>query len=143
MQATYCHGGAVLLDFGGVLVEEGFREGLKAITSQQGLDSREIFERGMDAAYDSGYALGSGKESDFWDLLHQRTGIRGDDSTLRVEILSRFVVRAWLLAIAQSLRQKGYVVGILSDQCQWLEELDASQHFLGEFDRVFVSYKLA
>ena len=52
------------------------------------------------------------------------------------------MVRVWLLAIAQSLRQKGYVVGILSGQCQWLEEPDASQRFLGEFDRVFVSYKL-
>jgi putative hydrolase of the HAD superfamily len=34
---------AVLFDFGGVLAEEGFREGLKAIGVKNGLDPDDFF----------------------------------------------------------------------------------------------------
>ncbi len=133
---------AVLFDFGGVLAEEGFVEGLRAIAEQQGLDVEAIPKQGMDAVYDSGYVLGQGSESDFWNLLRRRTGMRGDEAALRQEILSRFRLRPWMLDLVRRLKNKGYVIGILSDQTDWLEELEAQWHFMALFDQVFVSFSL-
>ena len=133
---------AVLFDFGGVLAEEGFREGLRAIARSQGLDPVAVHRAGMEAVYVSGYVLGRGTEADFWRMVRQRTGVHGEDAALTAEILSRFVVRPRMLAAVRALREKGYSVAILSDQTDWLERLDARDHFFADFDRVFNSYRL-
>jgi len=133
---------AVLFDFGGVLAEEGFRDGLYAIARSQGLDPDEVLQSGMDAVYDTGYVLGQGSEADFWWEMRQRTGIVGDDSALSREILDRFVLRPGMLAVVRELRQRGFTVAILSDQTDWLEQLDRRYGFFAAFDQIFNSYLL-
>lgn len=133
---------AVIFDFGGVLAEEGFREGLAAIAGRQGLDPERLIRHGTDAVYDSGYVIGRGSEADFWALMRERTGISGDDAELSTEILMRFVIRPRMLAAVRRLRGMGIVTAVLSDQTDWLERLDARDRFFGEFDRVFNSYRL-
>jgi len=132
---------AVLFDFGGVLAEEGFRDGLFALAKAQGLNPDEVHRIGLDTVYDSGYVLGRGSEVDFWALMRQRAGIRGDDEELSREILSRFILRPLMLDAVRKLRARGIITAILSDQTGWLERLDASLHFFREFDRVFNSYR--
>jgi putative hydrolase of the HAD superfamily len=39
---------AVVFDFGGVLVEEGFREGLYDLARQQGLDPQVVYQAASD-----------------------------------------------------------------------------------------------
>ncbi len=131
---------AVLFDFGGVLAEEGFRDGLRAIAKAQGLDPDEVHPIGLDTVYDSGYVLGRGSEADFWALMRQRAGIRGDDEELSREILSRFILRPLMLDAVRKLRERGIITAILSDQTGWLDRLDARLDFFREFDRVFNSY---
>ncbi len=104
---------AVLFDFGGVLAEEGFRDGLFAIAKAQGLDPDEVHRIGLDAVYDSGYVLGRGSEADFWALMRQRAGIRGDDEELSREILSRFILRPLMLDAVRKLRERGIITAIL------------------------------
>jgi putative hydrolase of the HAD superfamily len=133
---------AVLFDFGGVLAEEGFRVGLRAIALRQGLDPALVHRTGMEAVYDTGYVLGRGSEAEFWAAMRQRTGIRGEDAELSAEILDRFVLRPRMLAAVRALREQGFVVAILSDQTDWLERLDARYDFFREFARVFNSYRL-
>ena len=133
---------AVLFDFGGVLAEEGFRDGLEALGRAQRLPVADMTQAGMHAVYDSGYVTGQGTEADFWNLLRERTGLRGDDAVLTKTILDGFVVRSWILELVQRLRSLGYVTGILSDQTDWLDRLDAAQHFYRCFDRVYNSYRL-
>ena len=133
---------AVLFDFGGVLAEEGFIDGLGALGREQHLPVADITQAGMHAVYDSGYVTGQGAEADFWNLLRERTGLRGDDVVLTKTILDGFVIRPWILEMVQRLRSLGYVTGILSDQTDWLDRLDASQHFYRCFDRVYNSYRL-
>ncbi len=133
---------AILFDFGGVIAEEGFHEGLKAIARDQGLNPQRLRRLGMEAVYDSGYVIGRGSEEDFWRLLRKRSGIAGSDASLRHELLSRFTVRTWAIELVRQLRGRGYQTALLSDQTNWLEELDSRQGFLKEFDRVFVSYRL-
>ncbi len=133
---------AVLFDFGGVIAEEGFREGLFAISSNSKLDPAEFFKIASDAIYDTGYIIGKASECSYWDLLRLRTGVSMSDLEMRLEILRRFNLRPWMLRIVDKLRQQGYFVALLSDQTNWLDELDATGHFSGRFDAVFNSYHL-
>jgi putative hydrolase of the HAD superfamily len=132
----------ILFDYGGVLAEEGFREGLMAIARSNGLSPQDFFEMATSAVYESGYVVGTATEHSYWDLLRQRSGIRQSDDDLRKEILERFVLRPWMLDVVRDLRRRCYFVGILSDQTQWLDELDDRDHFFAEFDVVFNSYHL-
>lgn len=131
---------AVLFDYGGVLAEEGFSNTLEALAKEQSLAVATMTAEGMQAVYDSGFVLGKGSEADFWSLLRERTGLRGDDSVLRARMFEGFVIRPWMLELAARLRARGYVTGILSDQTDWLDSLDARDHFYRFFDRVYNSY---
>ena len=133
---------AVLFDFGGVLAEEGFRDGLTALAEEQGLDPARMRTEGMNAVYDSGFVLGCGTAADFWAMLRERTGLEGEDDALTARILSGFVLRPWMIEQVRRLRVLGYMTGILSDQTHWLDELDARDHFYGAFDRIYNSYHL-
>jgi len=132
----------VLLDYGGVFAEEGFREGLKAIGRVSGLSPDQIFEIGATLVYELGYVVGASDEAAYWNLLRDATGIKGTDEELRREILDRFVLREWMVPIVRSLKKKGLKVAILSDQTQWLDELDARDGFFKEFDAIFNSFYL-
>lgn len=92
--------------------------------------------------YESGYVIGRGSEAEFWDVMRQRSGIRGTDAEFRREIIERFVLRPKMIEIVRTLRRDGLIAAILSDQTDWLEILDERDHFFHEFDRVFNSYYL-
>lgn len=131
---------AILFDYGGVLAEEGFSNTLEALAKEQDLAVRNMTEEGMRAVYDSGFVLGKGSESDFWSLLRERTGLRGNDADLRARMFSGFLIRPWMLELVAQLGARGYVTGILSDQTDWLDRLDARDHFYRFFDRIYNSY---
>lgn len=131
---------AVLFDYGGVLAEEGFRNGLVALAKEQGLDPTVMPAEGMKAVYDSGFVLGRGSAADFWALMRNRTGLIGDEVVLTERILSGFVIRPWMIDLVRKLHGQGYVTGILSDQTDWLDQLDKRDHFFDAFDQVFNSY---
>jgi putative hydrolase of the HAD superfamily len=132
---------AVLFDYGGVLAEEGFREGLFAIGRKNGLAPETFFSIVDDLIYETGYLIGGSDEAGFWDRVRKRTGIIGSDSDLRKEILERFVLRPHMIASVDLLRSQGRIVALLSDQTNWLEELDERTSLFSHFDRVFNSYQ--
>lgn len=63
---------AVILDFGGVIAEEGFREGLKAIAQSNGLDPEEFFNIADSLIYETGYVKGLIDEGLFWEKLKKK-----------------------------------------------------------------------
>jgi putative hydrolase of the HAD superfamily len=130
----------VLFDYGGVLADEGFRDGLVALAKEQDLDVAAMPAEGMKAVYDSGFVLGRGTAANFWALMRERTGLEGDDDVLTDRILSGFVIRPWIIECVQQLHEQGYVTGILSDQTYWLDSLNKKDHFFDAFDQVFNSY---
>lgn len=132
----------VLFDFGGVIAEEGFKQGLAAIAQAHGLDEERFIQTAFDTIYDSGYVLGKAPESEFWHALRQKTGIRGDDASLRLEIFSRFIIRDRMIDLVKQLRAQGIKVGILSDQTDMLDNLDRKYDFFRFFDYVFNSYHM-
>jgi len=133
---------AIILDFGGVIAEEGFQQGLYAIAEKFGLDKKRFFQLANEAVYNSGYVTGKGSEKDYWDEVRKHSGITAADEELRREILSRFIPRDWMLERVRSMQEQGLVTAILSDQSDWLDKLDARYHFFQYFDAVFNSFHL-
>lgn len=133
---------AILFDFGGVLAEEGFREGMKAIAKKKNRDEESFFRTAEEIIYKTGYVTGKTTEKLFWEALSKETGLKEDYRKLRPEILQRFVLRHEMLLLAEKLRDQGLVVAILSDQTNWLDEINRKKPFYNRFDYVFNSYVL-
>ena len=133
---------AVLFDFGGVLAEEGFRKGLMLIAEKNGLDPSQVFKTAEELIYDTGYVLGLTDEFSYLNALRKMTGIREDNKTIKEEVLGRFVLRPEILKIVGGLRKSGLITAILSDQTNWLEELNEKTPFFHHFDYVFNSFHL-
>ncbi len=133
---------AVLFDFGGVIADEGFRNGLFEIARKNGLDGGEFAETAREIIHDTGYLTGEGTEELFWKTLRSVTGIKGSDAELRDAILTRFTVRDWMLKLIVRLKENGARLGILSDQTNWLGELEEHMKIFSFFEEVFNSYHL-
>lgn len=133
---------AVIFDFGGVLAEEGFREGLKVVAIKNGLDPEEFFKTAEEMIYKTGYLTGMTDEKNYWNALREKTGIKGSDKELREEILKRFVLRAEMLEYIKKIKANGFITAILSDQTDWLDEINGKTPFYHYFDYVFNSFKI-
>jgi FMN phosphatase YigB (HAD superfamily) len=130
----------ILFDFGGVLAEEGFRDGLTAIAVGTGLQPAAVVQAGFELIYQVGYVLGRSGEASFWEALREQAGIQGTDAALRAEILSHFILRPWMVALIGRLKDLRLRLAIVSDQTDWLDELNRRHGFFRWFDQVFNSY---
>lgn len=133
---------ALVLDFGGVLAEEGFRKGLNAIAINNKLDPERFFALARDLIYDIGYVTGKTDEHTYWEELRLKTGAKNDDNDLRREILNRFVLRPPMLEEVKRIKAAGVIAALLSDQTDWLDELDQRAPFYHYFDYVFNSFNM-
>ena len=131
-----------MFDFGGVIADEGFRDGLLSIAHLNGLDPKVFLPEAYDITFNGGYVTGKVEEQAFWQMLRDRTGVKGSDQELRNEILTRFTLREWMLELIKRLRNASVLLAILSDQTNWLDELNAQHNFFGLFNGVFNSYHL-
>jgi len=134
--------GAVIFDFGGVLAEEGFREGIKAIGRDKGLDPEDFYKISSELVYQTGYITGGCDEHSYWNAVRQKTGVKGDDQEFRKEILTRFKLRPEMTAMVEKIKSSVFIVAVLSDQTNWLDELDQRTPFYYHFDTVFNSFHL-
>lgn len=133
---------AVLLDYGGVIADEGFQNGLRAMAREQGLGEDTMMNVARSMVYDSGFVLGWGTEDEFWKWMRDGSGLTGSDAELTQRVLEGFVLRPWMVEQVQQLNAQGYITGILSDQSHWLDWLNERDHFFGFFDHVFNSYHM-
>ncbi len=132
----------VLFDFGGVVAEEGFYQGLREIGRKNGFNPEDFFRTVDTLIYETGYLTGNADEAAFWNAVRERTGTAGTDVELRDEILKRFTLRPDMIASVDSLRSQGLIVAMLSDQTNWLEEIDLETGLFRHFDRVFNSFRI-
>ena len=131
---------AAMFDFGGVLADEGFKNGLQAIARKNNKDPEEFVALARELIHTTGYLTGENDEASYWDALRTHTGISGEDRELREEILTRFTLREWMFDVLKKLKAGGVRLIILSDQTNWLDELEEKHHFSFLFERVFNSY---
>jgi len=139
---SQCSLDVILFDFGGVLADEGFADGLAAIAKKNGIDEEAFVVLGNELVHETGFVTGRSEEATYWAALRRRAGIQGSDEALRDEILTRFRLRPWMLKIVRIVGDSGTRVGILSDQTLWLDELNAKYSFFRYFDYVFNSYHM-
>jgi len=132
----------VFFDFGGVLAEEGFRDGLLSIARHHGLDPQEFLKTAVDLTFNQGFVTGKLDVKMYWQMLREKTGIHAPDDALSHEVLSRFTVRPWMLDLVKKLKQASIRVAILSDQTKWLDEFAKKHGFCQLFERIFNSYYL-
>ena len=133
----------VLFDYGGVLAEEGFTAGLKAIAKVFGIDPDELFNSAVEIIYDCGYVKGIATAGDFWNEVRRKyPEVTDDDNSLTSEILSRFILRSGMMGMVRNLKHNGIRTAILSDQTEWLYMLDERDSFLHEFSPVLNSFRL-
>ena len=137
-----CSTEVILFDFGGVLAEEGFKNGLVAIALRNGLNTEEFWQQAYALTFNGGYVTGRMDENTFWKTLREQTGIKGSDADLRAEILSRFQIRQWMIEVVKKLREACVRCAILSDQTNWLDELNEKYDFFQWFDQVFNSFHM-
>lgn len=130
----------VFFDWGGVLAEEGFMQGLAALAQQSGLDREQTFDQAVRIVFATGYVYGRCTEAEFWSALQRGIPLKGTPEQWREAILSRFVPRPWMFALVERLKAQGVRVAVLSDQVNWLDELEAKFGFAHHFEKVFNSY---
>ena len=133
---------AVFFDFGGVIADEGFYEGLLAIGKMNRLNPEAFFAMVDAAIAETGYLTGKADESTFWNVVTQKAGIFMDISIIREEILKRYVIRPEIIKYADILRSNGILVAMLSDQTNWLDEINQKTSLFRHFDRIFNSYHI-
>jgi putative hydrolase of the HAD superfamily len=132
----------IIFDFGGVLAEEGFKEGLKAIGKGKGLNPEDFYKIAGEVVHQVGYVTGNSDERTYWNTVREKTGVKGSDKEFREEILKRFKLRPEIIKVVEKLKSSGFIVAILSDQTNWLDELNQRTPFYHHFDHVFNSYTL-
>ena len=129
-------------DFGGVIAEEGFVNGLRSLAWAEGIDPELMLQAGVEAVFATGFVVGRGDEDTFWRELKKKTGLQADNASCRKTILDGFVLRDWMLEIVDHFRKQGRKCAILSDQVNWLDILEERYSFFDHFDRVFNSYHM-
>ena len=113
-----------------------------AIGKKNNLDPERFFAVVDRLIYETGYLIGKADEPSFWNAVRNMTGISGSDEDLREEILTRFAFRPAMLSYTDFLRATRLKVGMLSDQTNWLEEIDRKTPLFRHFDIVFNSFRL-
>jgi len=133
---------AIIFDFGGVLAEEGFKEGLMTIGKEKGFDPDHFFKILSELVYQTGYVTGSADEHAYWKAVREKTGVTGEDKKLREEVLRRLKLRPEMMEVVKKIKSSGFIVAILSDQTNWLDDLNQRTPFYQHFDHVFNSFYL-
>ncbi|MBI5056551.1 MAG: HAD family phosphatase [Nitrospirae bacterium] len=133
---------ATIFDFGGVLAEEGFKQGISAIAIQNRLDQDKLFNISEKLIYDSGYVAGTSGEADYWTAFRKQTGITNTDTELRETVLAAFALRPAMLRHVERIKSLGFITAILSDQTNWLDEIDQRTPFFYLFDHVYNSFHI-
>jgi FMN phosphatase YigB (HAD superfamily) len=132
----------VLFDFGGVLSQEGWKQGMRAIADGHALNADQLIQTAADTVYETGYIAGKCTENDFWNALKSKTGITGDNASLTGELMSRFILDDRMMNLVKTLKSQNLIIGILSDQTAWMDKINARYDFFRHFDHVFNSYHI-
>ncbi|MGE4267412.1 MAG: HAD family hydrolase [Deferribacterales bacterium] len=132
----------VFFDFGGVMADEGWVNGLTDIANHHGFSPDKFFDDACDVLWSTGYMYGRADEATFWLRLGERYEFNMSVDEMRNVIFGRFTMRPKVLEFIKRVAAAGYRTAILSDQTNWLEEFDDRFDFFRLFERVFNSYSL-
>ncbi len=131
---------AVFFDLGGVYYSEGFRDGMFVIARRFGLDEEDFYSTAAKLVFSSGYVCGSVPERTYWEELATAAGIAEPLFVYRSEILKAFIPQKGMPELVRRLLSEAQVA-LLTDQTNWLYELDERDDLFAQFDEVISSYE--
>jgi putative hydrolase of the HAD superfamily len=132
----------VFFDFGGVLAEEGWVNGLTDIAHHHGFNPVEFFDDACDVLWNTGYMYGRATEDEFWEKFSARYNFTMEIGQMRQIIFDRFVIRTEMFDLVKEISENGFRVAILSDQVNWLDIFNEKYDFFKLFEKVYNSYHL-
>jgi len=132
----------VFFDFGGVLAEEGWVNGLTDIAHHHGFNPAEFFDDACDVLWTTGYMYGRASEDEFWEKFAERYNFIMSVDLMRDAIFNKFILRNEMFDLVKDIAESGYRVAILSDQTNWLDVFDEKYDFFRMFEKVYNSYHL-
>ena len=136
---------AILFDYGGVYGEEGFSALLKRLAKISGKPYEFIFSLAFrKICIEDGFVAGKVPEEYFWEEILKGLNLSEDKvdiNELREYMYEYFKPRDYMEKLVDSLRSS-HVVGLLSDQTAWLDELDRRYNIYSHFDYLFISFKI-
>lgn len=133
---------AVFFDFGGVIAEEGWENGLRHIADFHYFDPDGFFADACDVLWSTGYMYGRASEDDFWHGISQRYEFEMTQNDMRRVIFDRFRIRPYMLELIKEIGSNGFRLAILSDQTNWLDDINSEHGFFDLFEKVYNSYHL-
>jgi len=136
----HCHIRAVYFDLGGVYYTEGFREGLFTIARKLGLAEEKFYRTASEVIFANGYVRGEAPEVLFWEQFANAAEVEEDLFPERETIITAFKPLPGMPELVGRIREH-VPVGLLTDQCNWLYELDERDGLLSSFDAVVTSYE--
>jgi len=131
---------SVLFDLGGVYYSEGFHDGLFAIAAKLRVEPDYFFGAAANAAFSTGYVTAKVPEKVFWDTLAKSVGVNEDLYPHRQIILDSFKPMDGMAGLVRETRE-ALPVTLLTDQTNWLYDLDLRDGLLSEFDYIVSSYE--
>jgi len=133
---------AVFFDFGGVIADEGWENGLRDIAAAQGFEPEQFFKDACDVLWDTGYMYGRATEAEFWDGFSRLYDFSMTVEDMRQVIFDRFTMRPPVLDLVKKIGDAGFRLAILSDQVNWLDEFNDRYGFFKLFEKVYNSYHM-
>lgn len=130
---------AIVFDFGGVLYTYNYRQSLEHFASHLGIS----IER-AEAAWESRIAefeRGEIDESTYWAAFRQAGGIGHSDTELHEMFVGMFHPMPESLRIKDRLKGR-YLLGMLSNNCAWEQDLQKRLNLRDGFDFVMMSYEV-
>jgi len=130
----------VIFDFGGVIAEEGWTNGLHYIADQHGFDREEFFHKLNEIIFETGFVTGQCRAEDYWPVVKERVELKYSGEEMTKIVLDRFIPRDYIIKLIDDIKNAGYRLAILSDQTHWLDELNEKYGFMEPFEIVYNSF---
>ena len=108
---------AIILDWGGVIVTDGFKRAVPALSKRLGVSDEDLY-RAYIKTINPNYVRGLIKIEDRWNALFDALGVRYPLKDFLAEYYKIFQPIKGTIELVQKLKQAGYKVGVLSNQSE-------------------------
>jgi putative hydrolase of the HAD superfamily len=129
----------IIFDLGGVVLNRGIWIFEEYFSKKFNLPLEKIFQIMIKTHYKD-YFSGKITEEEYWKNCLENLNIKTDWKKLRKKLINSFDTQKKVIKIIQNLKQKGYEIGLLSDQTkEWWPELNKKYNLSKNFDFIIIS----
>lgn len=129
----------VMLDFGGVYFNDGYHVFMKKLAREYSIPREKVLKVVLDDfVYGTGFVVGGASEEEALAGAFKKLGVKEDWKKWHVKILNWYTPRKKLIGFVKTLR-KDFKICMLSDQTDYIMELEEKYRFFKDFDLSIIS----